>query len=68
MQIRKQLRRMANAANAIAAGRERPITPEPNGYAGEHHRIRHKSNKGPRMRGSGTAPRRTKKKGGGAGQ
>ena len=63
MQIRKQLRAMANAFAT-----DRQLTLGANGYQGKHSRVRFKAQKGPGHRGSGTAPRHTKKKGGGAGQ
>lgn len=59
MQIRTQLRRMANTFAV-----DRPLTPEPNGYRGMHARIRHKSRAPHNRHGSGTAPRHTKKKAG----
>ena len=58
MQIRKQLRAMANVFAA-----DRPLTAEPNGYRGKHGRVRHKSRTPHNRRGSGTAPGQSKKKG-----
>ena len=77
MQIRKQLR---NLSVALSAERPMVTCPEQGSHLGlgkvcrlgyshsKDVRFRHKANKGPSQRGSGTAPRRTKKKGGGAGQ
>ena len=76
MQIRKQLRAMANAlatdspANCpdqefhLGSGKVCRL-----GYFhSKYSRFRHKSRTPHNRRGSGTAPRHTKKKGGGAGQ